>query len=457
MEDKAEKPANDMSNGAVKNVSEEQNAPEEQDEPSPPNELDSTQRYIDSNDTCLTCKKTVDISSSSDTVCCLFCDYKFHAICTDSENNELPDNISTKSFLDLFQKRNSTSGVNSKRKGNFVFVCDTCRTHRENVEAGDIKTHVKSLESKIVNLESDISDIKSILLNGSHPQLPTKSPLPTKSHATVSATNPWDNIERVKSMRSNAKLIIGGNDPSKGISKTDLETIAVNNKLPVERLDINNGKTVLTFPTQNDRDKAESKLREAYPHSDIRQASDLLPTISIANISNHKSPEDLTTAILQFNPEIETYVNNGGIFKVLGPLRKQNKNEMLQANVRVSNNIRKLLENAGNRVCTGFGYSCRVYDHFHIKRCNTCQKYHHYYTDCPTKTAPVCAYCAGSHQSDNCQNRSSTGFIPTCVNCKLDNNQSNINHESFSITCPTYKRAQDALRNSILYYNSKNL
>ena len=67
--------------------------------------------------------------------------------------------------------------------------------------------------------------------------------------------------------------------------KTDLETIAIDNKLPVEHFHINNsGKTVLTFATQNDRDKANSKLKAAFPESEIRQASELLPTISIANI-----------------------------------------------------------------------------------------------------------------------------------------------------------------------------
>jgi hypothetical protein len=262
----------------------------------------------------------------------------------------------------------------------------------------------------------------------------------------------------VKSLRSNTKLIIGGDKPGKSISKTDLETIAVDNKLPVERLHINSsGKTVLTFATQNDRDKANSKLKAAFPESEIRQSIDLLPTISIANISNTIKAEELSDAVMRFNPEIESYVKNGGVFKVLGKLRKQNKNDLLQANVRVSNNIRKLLENGGNRVCTAFGYSCKVYDHFHIKRCNICQKYNHYADNCPTKQAPVCAYCAENHKSDDCPRRTATGFIPTCVNCKLSSDQCTTNHESSSITCSTYKKAQDALRNSILYYNSKNL
>ena len=426
-------------------------------------DVDNTQRYIDENDTCLTCDKKTNEGPgpTADTVCCLFCDYKFHALCTDSENKTLSDNICTKTFFEAFETRKSTTGVNGKRKGNFVFICDPCMTNRENSEAADTKSHVKSLESKMENLESDISEIKSILLQRSHAQTPTtsdRSDPQSPTSATTPSKNPWDNMERVKNLRSNAKLIIGGDGPGKNISKTDLETIAIDNKLPVEHFHINNsGKTVLTFATQNDRDKANSKLKAAFPESEIRQASELLPTISIANISNNLNAEELYDAIMRFNPEIESYVNNGGIFKVLGQLRKQNKNDSLQANVRVSNNIRKLLENGGNRVCTGFGYSCKVYDHFHIKRCNICQKYNHYADNCPTKQAPVCSYCAENHKSDDCSNRTATPFIPTCVNCKLSKDQCNTAHESSSNTCSTYKKAQDALRNSILYYNSKNL
>ena len=64
--------------------------------------------------------------------------------------------------------------------------------------------------------------------------------------------------------------------------------------------------------------------------------------------------------------------------RFLAELRKQNKNELFQANVRVSNNIRKFIENNDDRVYVGFGERCKVYDHFHVKRCNNCQKYGHF-------------------------------------------------------------------------------
>ena len=105
----------------------------------------------------------------------------------------------------------------------------------------------------------------------------------------------------------------------------------------------------------------------------------MLPTISISNISAKLTPDQLTEAVISYHPEIKNYVDNGGVFKVLGrELRKQNKNELFQENVRVSNNIRKFIENNDDRVYVGFGERCKVYDHFHVKRCNNCQKYGHF-------------------------------------------------------------------------------
>ena len=128
---------------------------------------------------------------------------------------------------------------------------------------------------------------------------------------------------------------------------------------------------------------------------------------------------------------------------------------MFQANVRVSNNIRKFIELIGNRVYVGLSESCRVYDHFHVKRCNNCQKFNHYSDNCDKSNESVCARCAGNHGTDKCQNYERDNFIPTCYNCKLGK-MANDKHEAFSTSCPTYVNAQDRLRKSIMYY-SKNV
>ena len=80
----------------------------------------------------------------------------FHALCKDTKGEYLPDNPCTKTFLDTFIKRNEKSGANSKHTGSFIFMCDFCLTNDENDKASDLKSHVKSLESEVASMKSDI-------------------------------------------------------------------------------------------------------------------------------------------------------------------------------------------------------------------------------------------------------------------------------------------------------------
>ena len=60
-----------------------------------------------------------------------------------------------------------------------------------------------------------------------------------------------------------------------------------------------------------------------------------------ANMEHCYTPTELAENLLNYHPEIKAYVDKGDTFKVLN-VRKQTKNKSLfQANVRVSNCIRK--------------------------------------------------------------------------------------------------------------------
>ena len=422
----------------------------------------SVDRVILDNGTCSTCK---DDDATSSAVCCFHCNRNFHAICKDPDNNNgvnLDNNICTKTFYTTFITRTTQS----ERSGNFWFRCNSCATTYEQDQASDTRTQVKSLESKIGNLESDISDIKDILLSKTN----TLSPRPLISNDSntspnTTAVNVWDDLERVKQIRSSVKTIISkGTDTSKSktiLSKSDLEEIARKNAVHVDNTLVNEaGETVIVFPTQNDRDKFNTELKNSFPDSEFRKIGEMLPTISIANISTQMTPQNLQEAIFNYHPQIKLYVDNGGVFKVLGKeLRKQNNNELFQANVRVSNNIRKYIDLNGNRIYVGFGERCKVYDHFHVKRCNNCQQFNHFKDNCKSLDKPVCAHCAQDHKTDDCQHASDSSFVPTCHNCKSNNNGADTRHAAFWARCPTYKDAQIKLEKSIMYYSneSKNI
>ena len=152
--------------------------------------------------------------------------------------------------------------------------------------------------------------------------------------------------------------------------------------------------------------------------------------------------------------EIIGLADQGSVFDVLY-VRPQRQGKRFQACIRVSNEIRKFIQHLGDRLYIGM-YSCNVYDHFYVKRCNNCQKYHHYQDKCKAER-PNCAKCAGEHRTADCTRCQSANFVPTCINCKHEKTSFTHTHEATSLECPTYKAAQDKLKKSISFYSSKNM
>ena len=76
-------------------------------------------------------------------------------------------------------------------------------------------------------------------------------------------------------------------------------------------------------------------------------------------------------------------------------------------------------------------YSCPVYDHFYVKRCNKCQRFHHYKNECKA-VKPSCGKCAGEHETDKCETCDKENFVPVCVNCKRDKHKFGHSHTATS-------------------------
>ena len=204
--------------------------------------------------------------------------------------------------------------------------------------------------------------------------------------------------------------------------------------------------------------KLESAIKEDFPNSDVRKPRELMPTISISGIKEEITPDRLNDQVMKLYPEIKSLVDSGETFQVL-TVRKQrnytNENQFHQASIRVSNPIRKLIENRDNYLSIGL-YRCKVYDHFYVKRCNKCQGFWHYKAQCKSPV-PVCAECSGNHDTLECQQKTEPHFSPSCSNCKdSKNNSQQHTHSASDRSCPAYQAEQNKLKHSISYYSAKN-
>lgn len=92
---------------------------------------------------------------------------------------------------------------------------------------------------------------------------------------------------------------------------------------------------------------------------------------------------------------------------------------------------------------------CPVYEDLKVKQCNNCLIFGHRTNEC--KKESVCLNCLGPHSNRQC----TINVIPKCYNCIFANEKFNtnreINHDSLSYNCCTYKVKLAELRSRIDY------
>ena len=400
---------------------------------------------------CMSCSLS---PQATETVKCATCKEYFHALCDKATDDNF---ICLKSFL----KNWHSPSV----KSNFEWNCDLCKTKKEENEVFTTENKfdklfslIKSLGTEITEMKSgfdkDILSVKSAVAELSSGVGPLRdSPV---QHVNNAHPSPWANKEKVKNMRSS--LVLKNKDGA--ITEVDktaqqaqlarVKTLAVSNEIPVSRVGFDNsGNTYIDCPSSEYINKLQPLLTEDFKDKQVSVVKDKLPCISIVGIEDEVTKSNLLNQVCKQNPSVSTLVNAGEEFTVV--FVKSASSGKFTAVARVSAKIRNAIRAGRNRIFLGLT-SCKVYDRFHVKRCNKCQQYGHYKADCTN--SPCCAYCSEDHETETCELKDSNDTSKfSCVNCKTKGHQ-HIGHTAFSYTCPTYIAAQNRMKKTIPYYDN---
>ena len=121
------------------------------------------------------------------------------------------------------------------------------------------------------------------------------------------------------------------------------------------------------------------------------------------------------------------------------------KVDVFQAFARVSSVLRDGFRTFNNKVNIGLS-TCKIYDQYHVKRCNNCQGLGHYYRNCPTPDDPVCATCGDNHSTRECES-----LVQRCANCsKSGLTAEDSEHKANDQECPSIRKVQEKMKRNYL-------
>ena len=208
---------------------------------------------------------------------------------------------------------------------------------------------------------------------------------------------------------------------------------------------VNNGSTVLSFPTENDMKEAERALTEKCKSVKVNSKSvepkKLDPKLTISDIHlDFDTKEKILEELLEKN----TGIKDANVKVVYYDIKE--KFAVIQLPIEAREVIRK----SGDYIYLGLQRH-RVYDRLHVVQCYHCQQFGHMAKSqyCKLKDAPpTCFYCAKAHASKDCEHRinKKTDWIK-CSNCCNSKSTTEKNaartHKAADNLCPFFIREKE--------------
>ena len=308
---------------------------------------------------------------------------------------------------------------------------------------------ITGLVSKVNNMENKLNEITKLLKN---------APSQQKSEPTKPATQSiWHNKEKLATIKAppqNSVLVIknGSDAEQNDENQNKVEQTMMSNNIPITQSYKNKaGDLVMVCETKDQRDELKNLVSSTNEEIVMNAPAEKRPSITIVGLPKEYTKGEIIQMLVLQNGFIKGFANSNDInqhIEIFAVRPLKNNANCYQVFANVSTTLREGFQHFKNKVTIGLT-TCKVYDQYHIKRCNKCQHFGHYMKDCPTPDTHVCGKCSSDHRTSDCG--SST---PKCINCVRNKNE-DCNHHALSFKCPSLKHQQELLKKR-LYNNRLN-
>ena len=364
-----------------------------------------------------TCGACNVVAVAADNLECYLCKGMFHVNCPKVAD---ADRVGTKSLITQF--------IRPSTKKNFKFFCDCCLTKFEVDLASNDNRRLHTVEDNITSIKSELEDIKKLLKENAT-LIPAAKQEETRRASPVD--NIWFNKERLESTKvapAEPMLVLENSE----VINESVEKAILDNSIPVVKSYKNNsGELVVVCDTEDSRDNLQRIIASVDGNIEMKSSTKKKPSITIVGLSKKYSEVEIVNQLVSQNQFIKQFATVNHINEHLEihdvkPTRA--KPDVFQVFASVSEALRKGIGNYKDKLIIGLS-SCKVYDRFHVKRCNNCQEIGHYYKQCSTPSQPCCAKCSQDHATNSC-----TATVHKCINCSKANRVSD--HTAYDPKCP---------------------
>ena len=361
---------------------------------------------------CASCK---EVPQAVDNLQCFICKGLFHANCPTVNEDE---KVGTKSVVNQFNRPST--------KKNFKFFCDSCLTKFEVDLANDDTRRLNKVEGNITTIMSELNEIKAILKENNKKESEKQN-----DAGKVSSNNIWFDKKRLESTKAappESMLVL--ND-SQEVNDSVERAIIENNIAVTKSFKSVSGDLVVVCNSTESRDQLKTIIESSTENASVKPISKKKPSVTIVGLNKIYSKEEVIKLLVTQNQHIKQFSTVNDLnehFEIHDVKPTRGNPSVFQVFASVSEVLRDGIRNFDDKVTIGL-LKCKVYDRYHIKRCNNCQVLGHYYKECPTPQEPKCAKCSQNHSTDTC-----TVTENKCINCCKLNKPSN--HSAFDPKCP---------------------
>ena len=398
---------------------------------------ESTMQDFQLNDEGICCTCNV-LSLDQEFVECGICDKKFHAVCSSCSAD---DKWATKTMIQMFKA--------SSTKRNFRFSCNYCLTALETNKADVNGLRVRKLEENMDRINSELKKITELVTPKEAAVKPSTAPSDQRK------SNIWFDEEKLASVKAKPaeSVLVINKGANSTVDKTNqdlVENMVVQGKIPVTKAYKNKeGNFVVVCDSTETRNTLKDQVHASNNNIELKTPREKRPAISIVGLAKNYENQEVVDLLVKQNIFLRQFSMGNNIndhISVFAVKRVRGKEGVYQAFARVSQLLRQGLRTFKDKVILGLS-TCTIYDQFHVKRCNNCQSFGHYYKNC-SHPAHVCAKCGGNHSTRECQSEDIM-----CTNCSKAGVEQ-CNHRADDQKCPTLCKIQDKMRKS---YNFNNL